>query len=334
MADIGKKLAGNVDGDFFVDSTCQNMDICRQVAPENFTYWQDYAVVGKQPEGGKETRQALHAVLCCPYGSIGTTKKAELAEAMQDFPIQIDNEVYFCGFNSPKTSGGNSYFVKHQGGNWLFSTPKFQAQLVKKLENMGGVSYIFLSHRDDAGESEKFAQHFKAQRIIHKHDLEAQPHAEVVLNETESYEYQPDFFIIPSPGHTEGHMMMLYKNKYLFSGDSLYYDRKESRLEIWNPLWTWYSYEEQTMSMEKLLNKEFDWLLPSHGQRVHLEKSVMKQQLQDAIDRAWQLPDPEAATPERVRILEQYAGELKGINQPEYAKLIQAKADWLKTLIK
>lgn len=334
MADLGKKLEGNVEGDFFVDSTCQNMDICRQLAPENFTYWQDYAVVGKQPENDKEMSTALHAVLCCPYGSIGTTNKAGLAEAMQDFPLHIDEDVYFCGFNSPKTAGGNSYFVKHKNGNWLFNTPKFQAQLVKKLESMGGVSNIFISHRDDAGESEKFAAHFKAQRIIHRHEVEAQPHAEIVLKETESYEYQPDFFIIPSPGHTEGHMMMLYKNKYLFSGDSLYYDRREARVEIWNPLWTWYSYEEQIMSMEKLLGLEFEWLLPVHGQRVKLEKLEMRRQLQDAIDRAWSLPDPEAATAERVSNLERYASELKSLNQPEYAKLIQAKADWLNTLIK
>lgn len=334
MADIDKKLEGNVEGDFFVDSTCQNMDICRQIAPENFTYWQDYAVVSKQPEGAKETKQALQAVLCCPYGSIGTSNKTGLAEAMQDFPIQIENEVYFCGFNSPKTSGGNSYFIQHKGGNWLVTAPKFQAQLVKKLESMGGVAYVFLSHRDDAGDAEKFAQHFKAKRIIHRHELEAQPHAEEVLNETEIYDFQPEFTVVPSPGHTEGHMMLIYKNKYLFSGDSLYYDRKETRLEIWNPLWTWYSFEEQIMSMEKLLNREFEWLLPAHGQRVHLEKSQMKQQLQDAIDRAWQLPDPEAATSARVQILEQYADELRTGKQPEYAKLIQAKADWLRTLIK
>lgn len=334
MADPSKRLEGNVEGDFFVDSTCRNMDICRQIAPENFTYWNDYAVVGKQPEGDKELRQSLQAVLCCPYGSVGTVNKANLVEVMQDFPLQIDNEVYFCGFNSPKTSGGNCYFVRHKSGNWLFNTPKYQAQLVKRLEELGGVANIFISHRDDAGEAEKFASHFEAKRIIHRHEAEAQPGAEIILSETEAFQYQPDFFLIPAPGHTEGHMMMLYKDKYLFSGDSLYYDRKESRLQIWSPLWTWYSYEEQTMSMEKLLGKSFEWVLPSHGQRVFLSKEEMKAQVEAAIDRAWSEPDPEAASPERVAILESYAGELSELNQPEYAKLIQAKADWLRTLIK
>jgi len=334
MADMSKKLAGNVDGDFFVDSTCRNMDICRQLAPENFTYWQDYAVIGKQPENEEEIRQSLQAVLCCPYGSIGTVDRSTLPDVMQDFPLQIDDEVYYCGFNSPKTSGGNSYFVQHKDGNWLFSTPKFQSHLVKRLESLGGVSNIFISHRDDAGEAEKFAQHFQAKRIIHRHEEEAQPHAEVILDDTEPYEYQKDFQLIPAPGHTEGHMMMLYKNKYLFSGYSLFYDRREARVEIWSALWTWYSYEEQTMSMEKLLDKDFEWLLPSHGQRTRLEKTVMKKQLQDAIDRAWDNNEIEVTTLERVRILEQYTKELKELNQPEYSKLMQAKADWLRKLIK
>lgn len=254
------------------------------------------------------------------------------ADGIQDFQ-KIDDEVYVCGFNSPKTLGGNSYFVQHKAGNWLFSTPRFNSQLVKKLEGMGGVSNIFIPLRDDAGEAEKFAQHFKAKRIIHRHEVEAQPHAEEVLHETETYEYQPEFMLVPTPGHTEGHMMMLYKQKYLFSGNSLFYDEEFSRLDVCNPLATRYSFEEQTMSLEKLLVLDFEWLLPSRGQRVHLEKSEMKNQLQEAIDRAWNMPDAEAATPERVRNLESYAVELKNNNQPEYANLIQAKADWLRTLI-
>ena len=87
------------------------------------------------------------------------------------------------------------------------------------------------------------------------------------------------------------------------------------------------------MSMEKLLGKDFEWVLPSHGQRVHLELAEMKKQLQDAIDRAWDFTDLELATEERVRVLMGYAGELKELNQPEYAKLMQTKADWVKSLL-
>lgn len=260
--------------------------------------------------------------------------RANNAEGTKEFPAQIDGDVYFCGVNSAKPTSENSYFVKHAKGNWLFNTPKFQASLVKKLEDMGGVAFIFLSQREDANQSEKFAEHFKAKRIIHRHDAEAQPHAEVVLSETEPYEYQPDFTLIPAPGHTEGHMMMLYKNKYLFSGSSLAFEAGESKLELCDPLSTWYSYEEQIMSMEKLLNFEFEWLLPVHGESAHLDKKQMKEKLQEAIDRAWSVTTAEDASEERVRLLEEYGKLLESTEQPEYAKLILAKAAWLKTLIK
>ncbi|HZC81910.1 MAG TPA: ferredoxin, partial [Nitrospiraceae bacterium] len=36
MADVAKRLPTNIDGSFFVDSTCINCDTCRQLAPKSF----------------------------------------------------------------------------------------------------------------------------------------------------------------------------------------------------------------------------------------------------------------------------------------------------------
>ena len=44
--------------------------------------------------------------------------------------------VYYCGFNSPKSFGGNSYFIEHPEGNWLVDSPKFLPQLVKRHLNI------------------------------------------------------------------------------------------------------------------------------------------------------------------------------------------------------
>jgi integrating conjugative element membrane protein (TIGR03745 family) len=38
---------------------------------------------------------------------------------MDDFPLAIEGPVAYCGFTSPKSYGGSSYFVRHPGGNWL-----------------------------------------------------------------------------------------------------------------------------------------------------------------------------------------------------------------------
>ena len=38
---------------------------------------------------------------------------------MGDFPLLVEEPVYFCGFCSPKSFGGNSYLLRHPDGNWL-----------------------------------------------------------------------------------------------------------------------------------------------------------------------------------------------------------------------
>jgi hypothetical protein len=68
---------------------------------------------------------------------------------MKDFPLVVEKSVFFCGFNSQKSYGGNSYFIRDVAGNWLIDSPKFVRPLVKQLEVLGGTSHIFLTHRDD-----------------------------------------------------------------------------------------------------------------------------------------------------------------------------------------
>ncbi len=43
---------------------------------------------------------------------------------MKDFPLVVEEPVYYCGYNSPKSYGGNSYFVRHAAGNWLIDSPE------------------------------------------------------------------------------------------------------------------------------------------------------------------------------------------------------------------
>src|SRR5262245_36390789 len=121
MADPKKRLAENAAGDLFVDSTCENWDVCRQLAPETFIEVGDYAAVPRQPETEAEKRRALHAVLSRPVGAIGTARRKELAEVMDDFPLLVEDDVHYCGFNTLKSAGGNSYFIAHKDGNWLIN---------------------------------------------------------------------------------------------------------------------------------------------------------------------------------------------------------------------
>ena len=121
MADLRKRLDANRAGNFYVDSTCINCDACRQLAPSSFEEVEEYSAVTHQPATEPERRQAYRALLACPTGSIGAehTNQTLLSAAKADFPLPIEGNVYYCGFNSEKSFGANSFFVQHPDGNWL-----------------------------------------------------------------------------------------------------------------------------------------------------------------------------------------------------------------------
>jgi len=278
VANALKRVPDNVPGDFFVDSTCIDCDACRQIAPGVFGQAAETSFVHTQPTSLAERRSALHALLSCPTGSIGCLGNDHPKLVMADFPLLIEEPVYYCGFNSPKSFGGNSYFVRRPDGNWLIDSPKFISPLVRRLEELGGVSQIFLTHRDDVADAEKYARHFGAQRIIHRLELASQPNAEVVIAGEQPIELAPGFMAIPTPGHTAGHCCLLFNERFLFTGDHLDWDRHEQRLDA-SEDYCWYSWPKQLESVRRLAQFQFEWVLPGHGQRVRLTIERMRQEL-------------------------------------------------------
>jgi ferredoxin len=73
MADRNQKTPENVPGRFYVDNTCIDCDMCRELAPGTFTRQADagYSYVFKQPETPAEITQAEEARDSCPTGTIG-----------------------------------------------------------------------------------------------------------------------------------------------------------------------------------------------------------------------------------------------------------------------
>lgn len=284
MADLKKKVSENVEGEFFVDSTCIDCDTCRQLAPTLFEDAGNNSFVKRQPETAEETEEALRALLACPTGSIGTLHANRSSGVMEQFPLPIEGNVFYCGFNSPKSFGGNSYFIQDPRGNWLVDSPKFLPHLVRQFEKLGGLSTLFLTHQDDVAEAAKYAEKFGAQRIIHEEDAGAQPGAEILVQGTDPFEPVPGFKIIPTPGHTQGHCVLLYQERYLFTGDHLWWRRKRKQLGASKDV-AWYSWRRQTESMEKLLRYDFEWVLPGHGHRVHLGAAEMRRELEQLVGR-------------------------------------------------
>src|SRR4051812_9456884 len=282
MASREQAVPENVPGPFFVDTTCIDCDTCRQLAPATFGETAEFSFVQLQPRDQAERRAAVRALLACPTGSIGHADPAETRAALRDFPMPLAGGVSYCGFNSRKSFGGNSYFVEHPRGNWLVDSPRFVEHLARCFAERGGVRYIFLTHRDDVADADKYAARFGAERIIHELELSSQPGAERVLAGFEPVALAPDFLAIPTPGHTRGHCALLYRNEFLFSGDHIWWSRNRGRLTASRDV-CWHSWREQVDSVALLESYSFEWVLPGHGERAQFERQEMRHQLKRLI---------------------------------------------------
>ena len=281
MADPRHSLPGNIPGNLFVDSTCIDCDLCRQIAPAVFWEELDHSVVFHQPGNLRESRSALMALVACPTGSIGTREKTDLKPAIAAYPERIEDNVFFCGFASRHSYGAASYLIVRPEGNVLVDSPRFAGPLIERLEALGGVRWMFLTHRDDVADHDQFHRRFRCERILHRDDalgldLERMPAGRNPV------ELDRDLVAVPVPGHTRGHMVLLYRQKFLFTGDHLAWSDARNRLIAFRSV-TWYSWSEQTRSMERLFDYDFEWVLPGHGRRARKPAALMRRKLADCV---------------------------------------------------
>ena len=291
MAQIANRLEQNVEGEFYVDGSCIDCDACRQIAPAVFRDHGGQSSVGRQPGNPSELRRALMALVACPTASIGTVSRHSAREGVGAFPDLVVDNVYFCGFTAETSFGAWSYLIvrpAEQGGNVLVDSPRFASPLVKRIEQMGGVRLMFLSHRDDIADHEKFAAHFHCPRVMHEGDGAARMGIERVTSGEDEVWLDPELLLIPTPGHTRGHQVLLYQDKVLFTGDHLAWSPVRETLTAFRDV-CWYNWTEQTRSMEKLLAHRFAWVLPGHG-RIHgATPEEMHAHLEQCVERMKQL---------------------------------------------
>ena len=270
MAQVERRLTHNVEGDFFVDESCIDCDACRQIAPETFRDHGDQSSVGHQPESPEAIHRALMALVACPTASIGTVSRRNARAAALTFPSAVVSNVFFCGFTSEASFGAWSYLIARRpedGGNILVDSPRFAGPLVRRLEEMGGVALMFLTHRDDIADHAKFAAHFTCPRVMHRDEGAARLGIERITEGEAPIAMGPDLLCIPMPGHTRGHQVLLYRGEILFTGDHLAWSPARETLTAFRDA-CWYSWAVQTQSMARLLAYRFEWVLPGHG-RIH-----------------------------------------------------------------
>lgn len=276
----------NAPGELFVDTRCIGCEVCTQLAPETFVLQNDLSRVTHQPENADETSRALVALLSCPVFSIGLREGRERISAAAEtlLPMRLHENVFFCGYNARSSYAASSYLILRETGNILIDSPRFDPRLVRAVEALGGVQYIYLTHRDDIADYAKFKAHFGADVIYHADDFNARiREAEITLHGNETFHLDDEVQVIPQSGHTKGHTVLLYKNYFLFSGDHLAYDGSRNRLHAFRD-YCWYDWKTQLASLRRLSAYDFAYLLPGHGERFHADAATMKTMLKTYLD--------------------------------------------------
>lgn len=138
---------------------------------------------------------------------------------------------------------------------------------------------MFLTHRDDVGDHEQWAEALGCRRIIHSLEANARQKTDQVEWKLDGEgpwrldDGEDDVEVLFTPGHTRGCLSLLYtKDQALFTGDHLAYSTRLDRLTIFRA-YNWYDVGLQCESVAKLLGYDFVHILPGHGRRMSFETS-------------------------------------------------------------
>src|SRR4051794_28026952 len=112
MARVAERLRENAEGEFFVDSSCIDCGMCREVAPRFYARHDaiGLSVVHRQPATGEERLRAAMGLVACPTASIGTLTKIDLSVARRQFPEPLApgvDDVLACGWASKSSYGAS-----------------------------------------------------------------------------------------------------------------------------------------------------------------------------------------------------------------------------------
>lgn len=265
MAFRGRAVAENAPGDLFVDDRCISCDTCRRLAPATFGGREDdRAFVARQPASGDERHRALLALVSCPVSAIGSDSKSGVAKAARALPVEIAPGVLDCGYASGSSFGAASWLVLREDGNVLVDSPRFARPLAERIRALGGVRFMFLTHRDDVADHAQWAEAFGCERVLHRRDVTSRTRdVERVVEGEAPIRLADDLLVVPVPGHTPGSAALLVRETFLFTGDHLWGDAA-GRLGASRHV-CWYDWDAQTRSMERLARHRFEWVLPGHG---------------------------------------------------------------------
>src|SRR5262249_1528159 len=140
----------------------------------------------------------MRTLLTCPNGSISTMHQRNARDFMEDFPLRLNDEVYYTGFGSTESYASHGYVIHLLDGNWHIDSQKYLPHLIRRFEELGGIRYNLLTPRDDVAEAHKYAKRLGRQRIIHRAERSARPDADGIIDGHTVVDLASEFTIIPT----------------------------------------------------------------------------------------------------------------------------------------
>ena len=263
MARRDDRNPDNSAGDWFIDRRCINCGASPHVAGDLIEEIRGRCVFVRQPEGPDEVSRAWLAVDICPTKSVGPPR-AHRRDPDRTFPLQLAPDVLLCGFNSMSSFGAHSWLVVRPDGNLLIDSPSFNHRLTPAIDELGGISAVLLTHRDDVADAERWADRYGSRVTIHEADASAAPFATEILTGLDEQTIADGVVAVPVPGHTQGSTVFVVDNHYAFTGDSLAWDPADDELVAFKDA-CWYSWSVQRSSLARLAEHSFSLVFPGHG---------------------------------------------------------------------
>lgn len=278
MADRRRAYQDNADGAVFVDDSCIHCGTCFHFAPAVFADAGEHSRVHRQPGHPDQAEQAALAAVACPTASIGGAGRS----GGDGFPVPWTADVRFCGWTSPKSFGAWSWLIERPAGNVLVDSPRAAGPLLDRLEALGGIALQVLTHIDDVADHQAIHDRFACDRLIHRTEgLDV----ERVVDGGDPVALADDLLLIPTPGHTRGSCCLLFEERVLFTGDTLWWNERFRSLSA-SKTYCWHDWERQLASLASLLAYPFREVLPGHGMAHRREDATaMHDDLQRALDR-------------------------------------------------
>ena len=277
MARIDLVHPDNIDGPWFVDTRCIRCDAARHWAPGLIDMDdRGLSFVARQPESAEEVAALWRAAVACPTQSIGTVEARRPPRPA--FPYELTPGVFALGHNARSSFGAHSYLVPRPDGNLMTDSPRFTRGLAELIDDLGGVSHVLLSHRDDVADADRWADRYGAEVWIHEADLDAAPCATIVLEGGEAAEVAPGTMALPVPGHTEGSVVFHIDGRWLFTGDTLHWNHRRGELDVF-PDQTFHSWEALAGSLDRLAELPVEWVFPGHGNWHNVGAALYAEQM-------------------------------------------------------